>query len=237
MSLDQALRTGLNQDSQEAESDDGCDAAMVRIDAVHRVLEFAGAKLGLLHLKPDGTVDRISPSRVSLGYQQPPREAPLLKRIAYEPGSMVVMVSDGFTDQIGGDAGAPRAYGYRRLTELLQSSRGESATVIAARMKDRPTSNSQSGSERNDPELASSEEASSVHAALAAPMPRGSEWRFGRYTEMGIALLGLVNVRGELVLCIALDKILGLARATTKPNEHTVYERLLVAAAESRRIA
>ena len=125
-----------HHDSGDSESDDGCDAAMVRIDAVHRVLEFAGAKLGLLHLKPDGTVDRISPSRVSLGYQQPPREAPLLQRIAYEPGSMVVMVSDGFTDQIGGDAGAPRAYGYRRLTELLQSSRGESATVIAARMKD-----------------------------------------------------------------------------------------------------
>ena len=46
------------------------------------------------------------------------------------------MVSDGFTDQIGGEAGALRAYGYRRLTELLQSSRGESAAVIAARMRE-----------------------------------------------------------------------------------------------------
>ncbi len=32
MALDQALRIGLNQDSAGAESDDGCDAAIVRID-------------------------------------------------------------------------------------------------------------------------------------------------------------------------------------------------------------
>ena len=50
-------------------------------------------------------------------------------------------------------------------------------------------------------------------------------------------LLGLVNVRGELVLCLALDKILGLARAKEKAGDRAVYERLLVATAESRRIA
>ena len=51
------------------------------------------------------------------------------------------------------------------------------------------------------------------------------------------ALLGLVNVRGELVLCLALHKILGLTRATEKSSDRAVYERLLVATAESRRLA
>jgi chemotaxis-related protein WspD len=50
-------------------------------------------------------------------------------------------------------------------------------------------------------------------------------------------LLGIVNVRGELVLCVALDKILGLSRTTEKSGDRAVYERLLVASAESRRIA
>ncbi len=136
MALDQALRLGLNQHSSEAESDDGCDAAMVRIDPQNRMLEFAGAKLGLLHLKPDGEVDRIQPSRVSLGYQQPPREAPALQQIGYTSGSIFVLVSDGFTDQIGSDGQNRRAYGNRRLIELLEASQGQSAESIAQRMRD-----------------------------------------------------------------------------------------------------
>ncbi len=136
MALDQALRLGLNQHSSDAESDDGCDAAMVRVDREHRVLEFAGAKLGLLHLTAEGEVERISPSRVSLGYQQPPKEAPALRRIAYSAGSIFVLVSDGFTDQIGSDGESRRAYGNRRLSELLRACRGESAERIAARMRD-----------------------------------------------------------------------------------------------------
>ena len=135
MALDQALRLGLNQDSADAESDDGCDAAMVRIDRQHRQLEFAGAKLGLLHLRPDGEVERVQPSRISLGYQQPPREAPELHRIGYQPGSIFVLVSDGFTDQVGGDGSARRAYGNRRLTDLLHTCHGESVETIAQRMR------------------------------------------------------------------------------------------------------
>ena len=136
MALDQALRLGLNQHTSDADSDDGCDAAVVRIDRAYHVLEFAGAKLGLLHLRSDGDVDRIQPSRVSLGYQQPPKAAPALQRIEYSPGSVFVLVSDGFTDQIGSDGESRRAYGYRRLVELLQACRGKSAEIIAQRMKD-----------------------------------------------------------------------------------------------------
>ncbi len=136
MRLDRALRIGLNQDSAQAESDDGCDAAMVRVDKQQRLLEFAGAKLGLLHLWPDGRVDRLQPSRVSLGYQQPPSETPALQRIDYASGSTFVIVSDGFTDQIGSDGKARRAYGYRRLVQLLEASRGEAADTIARRMRE-----------------------------------------------------------------------------------------------------
>ncbi len=139
MRLDHALRIGLNQDSAQAESDDGCDAAMVRVDKRNRVLEFAGAKLGLLHLRPDGRVDRLQPSRVSLGYQQSPAEAPALQRVDYESGSTFVIVSDGFTDQIGSDGSdgsARRAYGYRRLIQLLEAGPGEPAETIARRMRE-----------------------------------------------------------------------------------------------------
>jgi serine phosphatase RsbU (regulator of sigma subunit) len=137
MRLDAALRTGLNQDSDEAESDDGCDAAIVRIDPAHQLIEFAGAKLGLLHLHADGSVQPVKPSRLSLGYRDPPHEIPLLHQIRYESGDGFVIVSDGLTDQIGTrDGGPPRAYGYRRLHELVARHHRQSAAEIAQAMRE-----------------------------------------------------------------------------------------------------
>lgn len=136
MALDAALRAGLNQDSHDAESDDGCDAAMVRIDPVRQVIEYAGAKLALLHLREDGTVERVQASRLSLGYREPPHERPQVHRIAYRRGDSFVLVSDGFTDQVGSPDGTPRAYGYRRLQELLRRMPGRPAGDIADAMRE-----------------------------------------------------------------------------------------------------
>jgi chemotaxis-related protein WspD len=49
-------------------------------------------------------------------------------------------------------------------------------------------------------------------------------------------LLGLVNVRGELVVCLSLAKVLGLKHAAKADGERTVYERLLVASWQSHRV-
>lgn len=48
-------------------------------------------------------------------------------------------------------------------------------------------------------------------------------------------LLGLVNVRGELVVCLSLARVLGLQHAAKTDADRTVYERLLVANWESHR--
>ncbi len=135
MALDQALRRGLNQDVEGAESDDGCDAAIVRIDTRRRLLEFAGAKLGLMHAHADGKVDRIQPARISLGYPSPPKEVPPVHTISYAPGDSFLLVTDGITDQVGGE-GSPRAYGYRRLSEQLQACKDLDAPSIARRIRD-----------------------------------------------------------------------------------------------------
>ena len=137
MSLDAALRTGLNQDSDDAESDDGCDAAIVRIDPARHMIEFAGAKLGLLHVRTDGSLERIQPSRLSLGYRDPPHEVPQLHQLRYAQGDTFVIVSDGLTDQIGArDGGPPRAYGYRRLHDLVARLHRQSAADIAQAMRE-----------------------------------------------------------------------------------------------------
>ena len=49
-------------------------------------------------------------------------------------------------------------------------------------------------------------------------------------------LLGLVNVRGELVVCVSLASVLAIKHSTPAGNGRAVYERLLVASWDSQRV-
>jgi serine phosphatase RsbU (regulator of sigma subunit) len=136
MSLDHYVRTGLNQDRSDSESDDGCDAAVLRIDRHKQTIEFAGAKLGLFQVSLSGVLTRHQGSRCSLGYQDLVAEAdrPVSKTIGYSEGDIFAIVTDGLTDQIGGASGKT-SYGYRRLEEVLKANCAASAEEITAAMK------------------------------------------------------------------------------------------------------
>ncbi|MEO0314525.1 MAG: hypothetical protein RI928_981 [Pseudomonadota bacterium] len=135
--LDHYVRTGLNQDRPDSESDDGCDAAILRIDPERRQLEYAGAKLELWQLKVSGEVLRHPAARISLGYSQRLTEddRPDLQVIHYEKDDTFVIVTDGFTDQIGGPDDRRVSYGYRRLQLVLANNAKASVTDIAKAMK------------------------------------------------------------------------------------------------------
>ena len=136
LSLDHYVRTGLNQDRADSESDDGCDAAVLRIDRDKQTIEFAGAKLGLFQVSASGVLTRHQGSRCSLGYQDAVAEAdkPVLQKISYQSGDIFAVVTDGLTDQIGGSTGKT-SYGYRRLEEILKLNFVASAEEITAAMK------------------------------------------------------------------------------------------------------
>lgn len=132
-SLDHYVRTGLYQDREDAESDDGCDAAVLRINRQLQRLEFAGAKIDLFHVDGSGQVTRHAGQRVSLGYKERAtlKEKPKVNVIAYQKGDMFAIVTDGLTDQIGGvKPQQPRSYGYKRLSDLLSQHVGASAEQV-----------------------------------------------------------------------------------------------------------
>jgi serine phosphatase RsbU (regulator of sigma subunit) len=135
--LDHYVRTGLNQDRPDSESDDGCDAAILRIDPERRRLEYAGAKLELWQLKISGEVLRHPAARISLGYSQRLTEddRPDLQVIAYDKDDTFVIVTDGFTDQIGGPDDRRISYGYRRLQSVLMNHANASVSDISKAMK------------------------------------------------------------------------------------------------------
>ena len=72
----------------------------------------------------------------SLGYQDVVIEAdkPVVQKISYQSGDVFAVVTDGFTDQIGGSTGKT-SFGYRRLEDILKANCTGSAEEISAAMK------------------------------------------------------------------------------------------------------
>lgn len=135
MSLDHYVRTGLNQDRPDSESDDGCDAAVLRIDRDKQMIEFAGAKLGLFQVNDRGEVSRHLGSRCSLGYQDAidAKDKPLIQRIPYQSGDTFAVVTDGLTDQVGGPN--KTSYGYKRIENILKSNSNSDADFLCYLLK------------------------------------------------------------------------------------------------------
>jgi serine phosphatase RsbU (regulator of sigma subunit) len=137
MSLDHYVRTGLNQDRADSESDDGCDAAVLRIDRDKQTIEFAGAKLGLFQVDTKGVVTRHQGARCSLGYQDAieDKDKPMVQTIRYQSGDTFAIVTDGLTDQIGGNSSIKTSFGYRRIENILKTNCTSDADYIAYMLK------------------------------------------------------------------------------------------------------
>ena len=106
------------------------------MDRDKHTIEFAGAKLGLFQVSAKGVLTRHLGSRCSLGYQDTVAEAdkPALQNITYQSGDLFAVVTDGFTDQIGGST-SKTSFGYRRLEDILKSNFAASTEEITAAMK------------------------------------------------------------------------------------------------------
>ncbi len=131
LSLDHYVRSGLNQDRPDSESDDGCDAVVLRIDRAKQTIEFAGAKLGLYQVTENGALTRYRGARCSLGYQDALSDSdkPVLQTIHYQRSDVFAIVTDGVTDQPGGETGKS-SYGYRRLEAVLKAHCRDDAPAI-----------------------------------------------------------------------------------------------------------
>ena len=138
MSLDHYVRHGLNQDRPDSESNDGCDALILRIDKAQQIIEFAGAKVNLIQITSKGDYIRHAVQRCSLGYMEKIDDAdkPVLQKITYTSEDLFVIVTDGLTDQIGLHRNKRVAYGHRRLQLLLQKNHNENTQDIAQRLRE-----------------------------------------------------------------------------------------------------
>jgi serine phosphatase RsbU (regulator of sigma subunit) len=134
--LDAGMRESLHKDGEDKVSDDGCDAAIIRISPDGSELIYSGAKIDLFHRHGD-EITQLRATRISLGYLKPPTQAPEEHCIAMARGDLLVMLTDGVTDQIGSGPERRKSFGNRRIQRVLADSSIQTAsdagrTLLAA---------------------------------------------------------------------------------------------------------
>lgn len=121
----------LNQNTDNAQSNDGMDAAICMIESGACEGTFAGARLSLT-ISSAQEVTRIRGDRMSLGYTDTPI-SPRFQEVQFPiaEDTILFLHTDGIIDQIGG----PRriAFGYNRFTQLVRQPAGENlANILVA---------------------------------------------------------------------------------------------------------
>jgi serine phosphatase RsbU (regulator of sigma subunit) len=137
--LGDLVRQALNQDSEDAKSNDGFDSAIVRIEPASGVVNYAGARIGLFVVpREHEPVLRINGFKMALGYKGTEPHAPLPNtELKIHDVAAMVMATDGVFDQPGGANG--RAFGPTRLADFLAAHRNDSASELARKLQSEMT--------------------------------------------------------------------------------------------------
>jgi serine phosphatase RsbU (regulator of sigma subunit) len=133
--LNEAMKSLLHQSERASGGgrlDNGLDLALVRVRPGAGRAVFAGARLPLWVLGPDGGLQELKGDPQSLGYRRSQTGYPFSNRpFRFEPGARFYLFTDGVLDQNGG----PRGFGFgqRRLREALLAHAAEPmAAQVAA---------------------------------------------------------------------------------------------------------
>ncbi|MBC7864785.1 MAG: SpoIIE family protein phosphatase, partial [Bacteroidia bacterium] len=118
--LNKGVQSALKQGSNEINTNDGMDVAMVTINTETNDLKFAGANRSLLVVNKEGEVEKIESNKFPIGGAQLDSERNFTTRSKnMNSGDTVYLFSDGYADQFGGEKG--KKFMVKRFHELLNS--------------------------------------------------------------------------------------------------------------------
>ncbi len=120
--MNRFVKSALRQDQDEGQADDGLELGVCRISERSGRVTYAGARFSLWML-PGGAVEEIKGEKAGIGYRRAPMDFEITNhKLTVTPDTVLYMVSDGITDQIGGEK--QRSFGKKRLAKLFQDHRG-----------------------------------------------------------------------------------------------------------------
>jgi predicted transcriptional regulator len=129
--LGNIIRAALNQDKENAESNDGFDAGLCKVDLANNKVIFSGARTNCFATPKSSTtgVLRVPGERQALGYPGSQPYEPLEEyEISLDDYKLFTMVSDGILDQPGGPNCI--AFGPKRLMQVIENNRDFNALVL-----------------------------------------------------------------------------------------------------------
>mgnify|MGYP005989879551 CR=1 FL=1 len=117
--LNIAIKTQLNQDTENSLSDDGLDMGLCFINKENNMLRFAGAKLDLVYFK-DNVEHIIKSNKQSIGYKRSRSDYEYTNHdIHVNSLESFYLYSDGITDQTGGEKNFP--FGNKKFIKFLSN--------------------------------------------------------------------------------------------------------------------
>lgn len=118
--LNVLIKDELGQHSEGSESNDGMDGAFIYVKG--DTVTYAGANIPLMyHRAGSDEIEELRADKSSIGYvHSDPNFEFTNQTITLEKGSRLFLVTDGITDQIGGDK--KLSHGKKRLKKVLMES-------------------------------------------------------------------------------------------------------------------
>jgi serine phosphatase RsbU (regulator of sigma subunit)/CheY-like chemotaxis protein len=100
--LNDAVRSTLKQEKENAESKDGMDIGICCINKTYNYFEFAGANRSLFYFK-DNVLETIKADKQGIGGFYSNKELKFKNyRISFEKNDSIYLFTDGYADQFGG---------------------------------------------------------------------------------------------------------------------------------------
>ena len=146
--FNRSMKHLLKQESKDALSNAGFDAAIVYINKDENRFLYAGAEIPLFYLNQDEKIVYVKGDRHSIGYRTSRSEFVFKDHeFTLDKIKSFYLSSDGYIDQNGGDKGFP--FGRKRFMKILQESKGIRMKEVQARLEDALVSY-QGSYDRND---------------------------------------------------------------------------------------
>ena len=133
--LGNLVRSALNQDREDCQSNDGFDAGLCKINIKNKTVQFSGARTNCFIVpKENLAIIRLLGEKQALGYPGQEPYTPLEEyELPLDTCQTFFMASDGVLDQPGGDKSV--AFGPRRLLQHLETHRQMGAEALMMQTK------------------------------------------------------------------------------------------------------
>lgn len=116
--------SSLHQENDHQSIGEGMDMSLCIIDTDERTILFSGANNPIYLVRAATGLEVVKADRMPIGKYFEHEQAFSTTEITYEPGDMLYLFTDGYADQLGGEAG--KKFRYNKFQELLVKIANES---------------------------------------------------------------------------------------------------------------